>query len=479
MSVEHGHDSPTQTTGASVADPLAATHIAASDAVVERWAGLGAPTRQPSNPAAETLAYESSNAPDDCGGGVHIPGYEILGEIGRGGMGVVYKARHLSLNRLVALKVIRDGQHASSDERQRFVREAQHLALLRHPHIVQVFEVGEHGGLPYIALEYCEGGNLAARQSGQPVEPREAARQLIVISRAVAAAHEAGIVHRDLKPANVLLLADGTLKVSDFGLAKQQDSAGPTRTHAVLGTPSYMAPEQASGDTRQVGPAADVYALGAIFYDLLTGRPPFRGDTVFETLERVRTEEPVSLRRLEPGVPRDLETICLKCLRKEPWKRYPTALALADDLERTLAGRPIIARPTGYIESAWRWCRRNPAVSSLLAVLLVALVGGTAVSASYAISANRSVRAMEQAQARQAEAEKREKATVLRLIQWVRKNPEVARLHSSEFTARFLADHPDISLDELGDSVTPNLFAGATEAGAQPGAMFSPNMFGD
>jgi WD40 repeat protein len=304
-----------------------------------------------------------------------VPGYEVLGVLGRGGMGVVYRARHVALKRLVALKLIRSGPEAHPEERQRFRREALAVARLQHPNIVQVYEVGEHDGVPYLALEYAAGGSLAQQLRGAPQAPGPAAQLLETLARAVHAAHQAGVVHRDLKPANVLLTADGVPKVTDFGLAKQLESESvQTETTAILGTPGYMAPEQAGGRARQVGPSADVYALGAILYELLTGRPPFLAETVLATLEQVRTRDPVPPTRLQPGVPRDLETICLKCLHKEPARRYPTAEALADDLGRFLKHEPIRARPVGLGERALKWARRRPAIAALSAALVVGSV---------------------------------------------------------------------------------------------------------
>ena len=326
-----------------------------------------------------------------------IPGYVVLGELSRGGMGVVYHAHDKNLNRPVALKMILAGARAGAQERRRFRTEAEAVARLQHPGIVQIYDIGEHEGSPFLSLEFCAGGSLAARLNGQPLPPTPAAHMLKHLALAVQAAHQQGILHRDLKPANVLLtsgkrltaeaddtggatlpLAGCAAKITDFGLAKMlNDSAGPTLSGEILGTPSYMAPEQSQSQTTRVGPAADVYALGAILFEMLTGRPPFRGATVLETLDQVRSQEPVGPRRLQPKVPRDLETICLKCLQKQPGKRYATAQALADDLHRFLTGQPIEARPVGPLERSGRWCRRHPvaAVGAALAALILALVG--------------------------------------------------------------------------------------------------------
>jgi serine/threonine-protein kinase len=308
-----------------------------------------------------------------------VADHETLGELGRGAMGIVLKARQISLNRVVALKLIQAGARAGAEDRARFRAEAEAVAHLQHPNIVQVYAVGEQDGWPYFSLELVEGGSLAERIAGTPQPARQAAQLVETLARAMQAAHQRGVIHRDLKPANVLLTADGTPKITDFGLAKRlEQNAGHTRTGAVVGTPSYMAPEQAAGKARDVGPAADIYALGAILYELLAGRPPFRAETVLDTLDQVRSQEPVPPTRLQPKVPRDVETICLKCLHKEPAKRYASAGALADDLARFLRGEPILARPVGPVGRLWRWSRRNPRVAALLAVLLVVGVGSFA-----------------------------------------------------------------------------------------------------
>jgi eukaryotic-like serine/threonine-protein kinase len=273
----------------------------------------------PFSAPAEPTATTSEASPV---GSLAAPlGYEILGELGRGGMGVVYRARQVKAGRLVALKMILAGAHAGREELARFQSEAQAIARLQHPHIVQVHEVGEHDGLPFFSLELCPGGSLEKKLSGTPLPPQEAARLVELLARAMQAAHQKGIIHRDLKPANVLLAEDGTPKITDFGLAKKIDEAGQTASGAVMGTPSYMAPEQAGGRSKDIGPAADVWALGAILYECLTGRPPFRAATLMDTLFQVMSEEPVPPRLLNAKVPRDLETVCLKCLQKEPKKR--------------------------------------------------------------------------------------------------------------------------------------------------------------
>ena len=279
-----------------------------------------------------------------------IAGYEILRELGQGGMGVVYQARQVGLNRFAVLKMIRAGAYASLAERDRFRAEAETVARLQHPNIVQIYEVGATDGQPYLALEFVDGGSLAQQLNGAPLPARQAAELVMTLARAVHAAHQRGIIHRDLKPANVLLGRDGTPKIADFGLAKRLDNAlSQTQTGAILGTPSYMAPEQAEGKNRAVGPATDVYALGAILYECLTGRPPFLGTTLLETLEQVRSQDLVPPSYLLPKVPRDLETICLRCLQKESSQRYVTAAALAEDLTRYLNDEPISVRGSNVL----------------------------------------------------------------------------------------------------------------------------------
>lgn len=310
-----------------------------------------------------------------------IDGYELLGELGRGGMGVVYQARQVRLNRLCALKMILAGAHANHETSIRFLAEAEAVARLQHPNVVQIHHVGEADGLPFFELEYVGGGSLDRRLDGTPWPARRAAELVEPLARGVAEAHRLGIVHRDLKPGNILLAVDGTPKITDFGLAKSLASeSGLTRTDSIMGSPGYMAPEQAEGNAKAVNLHADVYALGAILYELLTGRPPFRGATVMETLEQVRSTEPVPPSRLVPGVPRDAETIALKCLQKEPSKRYSSAASLAEDLRRFLEGKPIQARPVGPLERGWRWCRRNPVVATLAASLIGILGFATAAS---------------------------------------------------------------------------------------------------
>jgi WD40 repeat protein len=350
------------------------------------------------------------------------PGFTLLEELGRGGVGVVYKARQHHPDRLVALKCLLGGSHAKAEHRARFLAEADAIARLNHPHIVQVYSAGEYQGQPFLCLEYLGGGHLGMKTGGRPQPPREAARLLATLARAVQHAHEHGVIHRDLKPANILLAAgapsDGsdpgddatevlspaspespglaevlsarTPKIVDFGLARFSRPE-LTATGAVLGTPAYMAPEQAQGATGSVGPAADIWSLGAILYELLTGQPPFRGVQALDTLKQVAEQEPVPPNRLQPGVPRDLNVICLKCLEKSPARRYPSAGELAEDLERFLGGRPVRARPVGLAERFGRWCRRKPALAAaafLAGAGLLATVGLSVWFALYQQQAN-------------------------------------------------------------------------------------------
>jgi eukaryotic-like serine/threonine-protein kinase len=303
-----------------------------------------------------------------------IPGYRVLGELGRGGMGVVYKAEQLSLGRIVALKVMTAGVHASPAELARFRSEAESAARLGHPGIVQVHEVGQADGCPFFSLEFVAGGTLSERLRVKPLTPQEAAQLVATIARAVQFAHDQQIIHRDLKPSNVLLTLAGEPKIADFGLAKQLMGDSQTKTGEIMGTPGYMAPEQAAGVTKTIGPACDIYALGAILYQILTGRPPFYDPDPVETILQVISDEPVSVHRLAPSTPRDLVTICHKCLEKPPKKRYATAGELAADLDRFLTGQPILARRTPAWERVVKWVKRRPALAGMIGVIVVAVV---------------------------------------------------------------------------------------------------------
>jgi tetratricopeptide (TPR) repeat protein len=388
------------------ASTIARVDVGCANALV--GSGQHASTRQPAHTGAtmgdpnRTLAYQdpSSEQPkarkDRKRWLPMVPGYEILGELGRGGMGVVFKARHRTLKRLTAVKMILSGEYATATELARFHTEATSIASVKHPNIVQIFEIGEAQGRPFLALEYVEGGRLDHRTRGAPQAPRVAAHLVALLARATHVAHLRGVIHRDIKPSNVLLSLkddppvgdDGMViepsleaydpKLADFGLAFCLGSEGDSsKTGDVLGTPSYMAPEQAEGRLKGIGAPTDVYGLSAILYELLTGRPPFKGTTRAETIEQVRTREPVRPLELQPKVPRDLEIICLKGLRKESAKRYATAQELADDLQRWLDGRPILARPVPVWERVAKWVRRRPAQAVAAAATLFAMLAFT------------------------------------------------------------------------------------------------------
>jgi WD40 repeat protein/serine/threonine protein kinase/tetratricopeptide (TPR) repeat protein len=325
----------------------------------------------------------------------HVPGYEILGELGRGGMGVVYKARQLKLNRVVALKMILAGANADPQQLERFRAEAEAVARLQHPYIVQIYEISEYDGCPFFSLEFVEGGSLAQKLTGAPQPPRLTAHFIRLVALAMHSAHQKGIIHRDLKPGNILLAVPnehvsgsdsfhsemqgafhlyGIPKITDFGLAKHLDVQSQTRTGAIIGTPSYMAPEQAEGRAHAIGPATDVYGLGAIFYEMLTGRPPFESESSLTTIRQLLAEDPLRPSQLHLKLPSDLETICLKCLEKDPARRYHNAEALAADLERFLSDQPIEARPVGRFGRSIKWMRRHPTRTTVGIVLVLAVL---------------------------------------------------------------------------------------------------------
>jgi serine/threonine protein kinase len=319
--------------------------------------------------------------------GQGLDDYHLMEEIGRGGMGVVFKARQLSLNRTVAVKILLAGPAAGGQRLERFRAEARAVAQLHHPNIVAIYGVGEYQGAPFFSMEYVAGRTLADIVEERPLPPEVTAGYVQIIAEAIEYAHENGIVHRDLKPSNVLIDRLGHLRITDFGLAKRiSSSQSPiaarhsslTVTGQVLGSPSYLAPEQVGQKNGTVGPASDIYALGAILFHLLTGRPPFLSETVEGTLLQVLTTEPVGTRRLNPAVPRDLETICSKCLQKDASRRYASAKALAEDLGRFLNHRAILARPTGPVEKLSRWCQRRPALACILVLLNLSFAAGLA-----------------------------------------------------------------------------------------------------
>lgn len=363
----------------------------------ETWAGaVRDELPPPPSPAAiAKIAIPSSE--ESASRLPSIDGFELQRELGRGGMGVVYQARQLALNRTVAIKMLLSGEQAAPQERLRFQREAQAVSGLRHANIVQVHWVGEQAGRPFLCMEYVAGPTLAAITGGSPLIESVVVRIVRELAEAVQAAHDGGVIHRDLKPGNILLDRGDRLdmstranpqawegvtpKIADFGLAKRQDDARVTRSGAILGTPSYMAPEQAEGKAAAIGPATDIYALGAILYELLTGRPPHLAASAAETLRRIGTEDPVSPRTLQSLVSRDLETICLRCLEREPRRRYPTARALAEDLSRFERGLPVLARPISSWQRWGKWARRHPTVAAMAGVsgiAVIAILGGWA-----------------------------------------------------------------------------------------------------
>ncbi len=362
-------------------------------------------------------------------------------------MGVVYKARQVRLNRPCALKMILAGAHATPEAIVRFLGEAEAIAKLQHRHIVQIYAIGEAGGLPFFELEYLPGGGLEKRLDGTPWVPKRAARLVEILARAMAEAHRLGIVHRDLKPANILVAADGTPKITDFGLAKAVGSESDlTQSNAIMGSPSYMAPEQAGGYTKQAGPAADIYAMGAVLYELLTGRPPFRGATLLETIEQVKSTEPVPPSRLVPKLPLDIETICLKCLEKDPEKRYETAQALAEDLKHFKADEPILARPIGRAERTWRWCRRNRLVAGLAGGIALAMVLGTIVATYFAYRATRGEHlASQKATEAKANADQAQEQTQLAKVA---AEKAIAAARRADLEARNAAKEAQHALDE-------------------------------
>src|SRR5262245_56167317 len=360
--------------------------------------------------------------------------YELLEEVAAGGMGIIYKARQRSLNRIVAVKMILKGTLAREEDVKRFRAEAEAAASLQHPAIVAIHEVGLHEGKHYFSMDYVDGHSLAELPRERPLSAHQAAEYIRDAAEAVHYAHQQGTLHRDLKPSNILIDRQGRVRITDFGLAKRiEGNSDLTLTGQILGTPSYMPPEQATSKRSLVGVTSDIYSLGAVLYELLTGRPPFRGETPVETLKQVETLDPVSPRLLNPATPRDLETICLKCLEKEPHKRYLTAQLLAEDLGRYLRGEPILARPISRPARAWRWCRRNPAVAALMASVAACLLVGTAVSSYFAIKAQD--RAFKEAEQRKRADEKADEALHEKANAELARGEAERRKHEAEASA--------------------------------------------
>ncbi|HMP00962.1 MAG TPA: serine/threonine-protein kinase [Gemmatales bacterium] len=396
-------------------------------------------------------ATQATSETDQPSNWPRIPGYEIEALIGRGGMGVVFRARQVGLDRTVALKMILDAGLATPAQKIRFQIEAENAARVQHPNIVQVFDVGEHQGQPFFALEYVQGGSLADWLKRHRPSPSVAARLVETLARAMHAAHLHGIVHRDLKPDNVLLVAgDGELvpKIADFGLAKRLDRvSGLTGSDAVMGTPLYMAPEQAQGKNHQIGPTADQFALGVIFYQLLTGSLPLVAESIPELLLKIIATEPLPPRQLDPTIPLDLQVICLKCLEKDPQRRYATAAALADDLQNWREHRPVTARPATRLERMSKWCRRYPAATALIAVsVLAALLSGSL--AWWAVAAERV-----------AAAERDERARALLLVQAERDEKDQQRRAAEQ--ARNEAETSELETRAVLDFVESRILATA------------------
>jgi serine/threonine protein kinase len=472
------------------AEPPTRDDLASDPAATDNGTAVPAGTRyDPSEPSATNPA-----APALAGALPRVFGeYDLLSEVARGGMGVVFKARHRRTDRIVALKMALHADLASAESLARFRIDARAAASLEHPGIVPVYDVGEADGRQYYTMPFFTSGSLHQALANGPLQPKAAAGVLRKVAEAVQYAHTNGIIHRDLKPANILLQADGspgsgrvapsggedsplaglTPRLADFGLARAATGEGLTATGEYLGTPGYMAPEQAAG-AAAVGPLSDVYGLGAVLYCLLTGRPPFQAATVYETLRQVREEEPAPPRRLNPAVPPDLETVCLKCLEKDPARRYARAGALAEDLQRFRDGKPVVARPVGVPGRGWRWARRNPLTVALLAAIVASLLLGIVVSASYAIKANESARQARAALREKEEAVHRERNVAYRFLRYLKATPRLLSLPNDTVVARFLDENRDISRTELRDA-----FAKAPPSGGDIPTTALPNMIGD
>ena len=401
-------------------------------------ATLDLPTLLHSEPAkpADRSTSKGNRSFDKSAVGTTIGNYEVLSILGRGGMGVVYKARHTKLNRIVALKMILHGVHGGGTALERFVSEAKSVAAMQHPGIVQIFEIAEHESLPYFSLEFVDGKDLQSTLKGTPWNPMSAAKIVATVCDAMQYAHDRQVLHRDIKPANILLDSDGNPKLTDFGLAKKIDGEDHlTREGAIVGTPSFMAPEQARGALAEISTRSDIYSLGAVLYQLLTGRAPFVSDSAMDTLAQVINREPLQPRELQPGIPIDLETICVKTLQKDPATRYASCAEMAADLRRFCNGEPILARPISRLERGWRWCKRNPriAMPSGLAAFLIVSTAGISTWAWQATSAQAIVIAQERDNA-QDERDEATKQTKIAEQQTViaQENEEKARKERAE-----------------------------------------------
>ncbi len=385
-----------------------------------------------------------------------IPGYEVKSIEGRGGVGVVYRARHLLLDRTVAIKMLLSGEFAGAAERKRFQREALAVARLSHPHVVQIHDLGEWEGRPYFTMEFVEGGTLAHKLDGAPVPAAKAAAMIGTLAEAMQAAHEAGIVHRDLKPSNILLTAEGIPKISDFGLARCFGGEGTMSNSEVhIGTPSYMAPEQAVGKASDIGPEADIYALGAILYEMLTGRPPFRGESPTETIRQLLNEEPVGPSRLNARVPRDLETICVQCLRKDPKRRYGSAAAMAEDIGRFERSEPISARRAGIVERAGKWARRRPALAAMVAATILMSAAGIGIGLRLAADRAGTVRAVSE-DLQEAEDSESESDWILAASALDRAHARMQNHAVASLDERLDGDERDLRFGQLLESIGLN-----------------------
>jgi len=401
--------------------------------------------------------------------------FAVLETLGHGAFGTVFKARDPQLDRVVAVKVPRRGNVGDGpDDVDRFLREARSAAQLRHPSIVNLHEVGVLDGTPYLVSDFIEGVTLADLLTARRPAPREAAALVADVADALHHAHERGVVHRDIKPSNIMVRPDGSPVVMDFGLAKR-DAGEVTMTMdgQVLGTPAYMSPEQARGEGHRLDRRADVYSLGVVLYRLLAGELPFRGNTRM-LLHQVLHDEPKPPRALNDKVPRDLQTVCLKALAKEPGGRYQTAEGLAADLRRFLAGEPVLARPVGPVGKGWRWCRRRPALAGLLGTLVITLVFGAGAVTWFAVEARASAAEAQAALRERDEAAKRERETARRFVLFIKKYPDVARLPTEVIVHRFLVSSPDLTEQDLRAA-----FASPAEAGTSSAATRNPSMFGD